>query len=349
MKKYQHGGDVYSNKTEYDFSANINPLGMPESVKIKLRESIEMCEHYPDTESRELIREIALFETGVTGKKVPGDMIVCGNGAADILYRTMALLKPSKVLLPVPSFSEYEKAVKEIGGEIKYYYRRIENDYRVDERILESIEDVDMVIMCNPNNPTGDVTDAELMERIVAECERCRVKLIVDECFMDFADEGLRCRKLYDSENVIIIRAFTKICAMPGIRTGYSISKDKAFNLRLRQTGQCWGVSVPAQVAGAEAARVLRDSDYIKDTRDLIKKERCYLATELEKLGIKVYQSEANYLLFYSERELCETLLKNGIAIRNCENYEGLKKGYYRIAVRKHEDNKRFIKYMQEI
>ena len=151
-----------------------------------------MCEHYPDTESRELIREIALFETGVTGKKVPGDMIVCGNGAADILYRTMALLKPSKVLLPVPSFSEYEKAVKEIGGEIKYYYRRIENDYRVDERILESIEDVDMVIMCNPNNPTGDVTDAELMERIVAECERCRVKLIVDECFMDFADEGLR-------------------------------------------------------------------------------------------------------------------------------------------------------------
>lgn len=357
MRPYEHGGDVYSNKILYDFSANINPLGMPDAVKTTLREHMELFENYPDPECRALVKQLALHE------KVPASYIVCGNGAAELLYQILQVKQPKRVLLPVPSFVEYEKAILEYGGEIVYYERKKELDFQLDAGILTMLQEqgadsrektdnstgkkpVDMLILCNPNNPTGDLISPSLMARILTLCEAMEITLVVDECFLEFTEEAQGCRLRPDKENLIIVKAFTKLYAMAGLRLGYLLCADTAFNRQVKQTGQCWNVSVPAQLAGVAA---LGETDYVKRTKQLIRAERQWLSDNLQALGLKVYAPAANFLFFYSDRELWKSLLDFGIAIRDCGNYHGLGHGYYRIAVRTHDENVVLVEKIKEI
>ena len=324
-----HGGDIYSRDIQYDFSANINPFGLPEGVKRALVENINRYQAYPDPECRELREAIAARE-GVTT-----DTVVCGNGAADLIYRLVWSLKPHKALLPAPTFSEYERTLLSVNGDISHYFTREQDNFSLSGDFLKAIPGQDMVFLCSPNNPVGNCVDSGLLTHIVETCRRCGALLVLDQCFLDFVRDGAR-YAVSPSQNIVILKAFTKIYAMAGLRLGYLLCGDTALAEKVRRCGQCWSVSVPAQAAGVAA---LRETDYVTRTVELINQERDFLSASLRKFGFHVYPSQANFLLFGCELPLDKLLLRDKIAIRNCSDYIGLGRGYFRIAVRTHEEN----------
>lgn len=335
-----HGGDIYSRKIKLDFSANINPLGMPQSVKKALADHICDCEHYPDVNCTELANAIAMREN------VSADNIVCGNGAADIIYRIVRTLMPKKALLPVPSFSEYEKALRDENCEIVYHYLDEKNGFSLDEDFLDKLRGIDIVFLADPNNPTGRVTDRRLMDRIIEKCSENGICLVLDRCFIDFVKDSENYSAKPPESNVMILKAFTKIYAMPGLRLGYLICPDESLAEKIRGCGQCWSVSVPAQTAGLAA---LGEEGYIGKTVELISAERKYLTDALKKFGFKVYSSDANFILFRCGIMLEKPLLAEGIAVRCCDNFIGLGSGFFRIAVRTHDENTALINAIERI
>lgn len=340
MKKYQHGGNTDKN-VKYDFSANINPLGMPENVKKSLAENIEKYSYYPDPDCIELVRAISIYES------IPEKNILCGNGAADLIYRIVNVVNPCNALLFAPSFSEYEKALLDRKCNIEYYYLKEEDGFSIKNFDTNLLADKDICFLCNPNNPVGNVTNIDILIKIINGCQKHNVILVIDECFMDFVLNGvdLSAKKFLFCKNLVILKAFTKIYAMAGLRLGYILSKNEMLIEKIRNSGQPWSVSVPAQLAGYAA---LRNTDFIKRTAEFVLKERKFLNDQLNDMKLKVFPSETNFIMFKSENFKIDELIKNdGIAIRNCENYEGLCKGFYRIAVRNHMENEYLISAME--
>ncbi|MDD7184129.1 MAG: aminotransferase class I/II-fold pyridoxal phosphate-dependent enzyme [Oscillospiraceae bacterium] len=325
MKKYEHGGNIYSDDTEYDFSANINPLGMPENVRKAILKSVDMCESYPEPYSERLVSAISEYEN------FPAENIVCGNGASDLIYRIISVIRPQKAFVEEPSFIEYEKALSEYNCKIT----------------SEFSHNADIVILGNPNNPTGLTLNTEIMKTISDICIKKNIYFLCDECFLDFVRDG-RSKSIFNFMNnrVIILKAFTKIYAMAGLRLGYALFGDKELAEKVKYSGQCWNVSVPAQLAGIQA---LKETDYISRTVSFIETERRFLFKNLKRIGIKAYKSETNFILLYTEKPIDRLLAERKIKIRNCENFEGLGKNYYRIAVRTHRENEILIKALEDI
>jgi threonine-phosphate decarboxylase len=345
-----HGGDIYSYARKYgsnplDFSVNTNPLGLPKGVTAAIRAmSREHCA-YPDVYCRDLCNEISKHE------KVPMEYVFCGNGAADIIFRIAYGLVPKRALLTAPAFSEYEKALGKVGCQIDYCKLSGENDFKIDAGILERIRNHDILFICNPNNPTGQITDKALLLEIARECRERGCILVIDECFIEFLEQPEQHTLKDEIEcfaNLIILKAFTKTYAMAGLRLGYCMTSNKSCLEKLSEAGQPWAVSTVAQTAGIAA---LKESEYISKTRDMIKKERKYLSRELQKAGMKVFCSYANFILFYAAGmpELYTDLLDQGILIRSCDNFVNLSKGYYRIAVKNHSCNRKLAHALSEI
>ena len=344
-----HGGDWAGYQMEYgtmplDFSANISPLGMPEGIKNAIRDAIEMAERYPDPLCRELTEAIARNED------VPEAYCLCGNGAADLIFRVVSAVQPKKALLTAPCFAEYEQALRTIGCAVKKYVLKAENEFRLDEGFLECMtEDVDLIFLCEPNNPTGVTSSREFLKRVLDRCEDIGALLVLDECFNDFLDEPEKHtmkEELQKSKNLLILRAFTKMYAMAGVRLGYCLSSDEMLIEDVREAGQPWAVSVLAQAAGLAA---LQEDAYVTTVRKLIQKERKWLKEQLKRLHLCVIEAEANYILFQSEKELIQPLRKKGILLRSCGNYDGLDETWYRMAVRTHDENEKLILAMKEV
>ncbi|MGN0604705.1 MAG: pyridoxal phosphate-dependent aminotransferase [Oscillospiraceae bacterium] len=326
----KHGGDTFGREIRYDFSANLNPLGMPRSVKKALENFVSDWEKYPDPYCRRLTKKLSEHEN------FPPENIVCGNGAADLIFRIVQAVKPKKAVICAPSFGEYTKALEQCGCEISAYRLAEENGFALDVGITAILDkSVDMLILCTPNNPTGRTIEGGLLREICKKCEENNIIFLCDECFIDFVVNGAGAER-FMNKNVVVLKAFTKIYAMAGLRLGYALFGDSTFAEKVRETGQFWSVSSPAQAAG-EAA--LEEKGYAEKTAELIKTEREYLSEKLRRLGLKVYPSEANFILFYAELLLDEMLLRQNILIRNCENFNGLSRGFFRIAVRTHEEN----------
>lgn len=341
MAEYIHGGDIYSRKIEHDFSANINPLGMPESAVNALVSNISAFEVYPDINCTKLVKAIAQYE-GISEKN-----IFCSNGAADLIYRISYALKPKKALLTAPSFSEYALALKNVDCEIQYETLFEENGFELTESVLKKIPKADIFFLCSPNNPVGNTVKPELLEKIVKQCEKSGTHLIADECFMDFVTDSEKySAKKYLDYGIIVLKAFTKIFAMAGLRLGYMLCSNTEIIDRVRECGSCWNVSAAAQIAGTAA---LSEKGYIEKTRTYVAAEREYLTRELKRLGFGVFPSESNFIFFKSRTDIEKPLLERKIAVRNCENYVGLKKGFFRIAVRKHEENQLLINTIERI
>ncbi|MGI5902067.1 MAG: threonine-phosphate decarboxylase CobD [Desulfitobacteriia bacterium] len=358
MYEYVHGGDLYTaqkkvgNKKILDFSVNINPLGIPEGVKEAIKKAIEDCVNYPDPFCRELTRALAAYEN------TEPENILCANGASELIFRLPVALKPKNALLLAPTFADYEKALRTVDCNIYYYSLEPENDFSLQEDFLELLENrMDMIWICNPNNPTGQGTENALIKRVLEKSSKIRTSyekssiVIVDECFMDFVEEpqNYSVQNLIGSyNNLVILKAFTKAFAIPGIRLGYLLTTNKELINKLRLAGQDWSVSSLAQAAGV---RALREEGYLQESLTLVKKERAFLKKELQALGFKVYGSLANYIFFYApkHRELDKILLSKGFLIRSCANYRGLGFGYYRIAVKKHEDNTKLLDALEAV
>lgn len=341
MNEYTHGGDIYSREIEYDFSANINPLGMPEASVKALISNVSAFEVYPDIYCKKLVKAISKFE-GVSEK-----YILCSNGAADLIYRIAYALSPKNALLTAPSFSEYAIALKNVGCKIQYETLYEENNFELTDSVLEKISENDIFFLCSPSNPIGNTVKPELLDKIVKRCTECGTRLVIDECFMDFVNDNEKLMsKKYLEKDVIILKAFTKIFAMAGLRLGYILCREKRVIDKVRESGSCWSVSAAAQIAGIAA---LSEKGYIEKTKKYIQTERIYLTGELKKLGFKVFPSKANFIFFKSKFDIETPLLERKIAVRSCKNYIGLNKDFFRIAVRKHEENELLINTIERI
>ncbi|MCI7768628.1 MAG: aminotransferase class I/II-fold pyridoxal phosphate-dependent enzyme [Oscillospiraceae bacterium] len=336
MDKYEHGGDIYSRSVKWDFSANINPLGMSESVTEAVHMAVERCSAYPDPLCRELCGKIAELE------KVPADNIICGNGASDLIYRAVFAARPKRALIAAPTFSEYERALEAAGCEIKFFYLSEENEFNLTEDFIPMIDGVDMVFLCNPNNPTGKLISPALLSDITRKCNECGTRLILDHSFIDFSENAANYPSAELSEKgAVIIKAFTKMYSFPGLRLGYMICSDEAFRKKVSLSGQSWSVSIPAQAAGIAA---LEEEDFIERSVIYISREKRYIYEYMGKFPVlKIFPSEANFLLIKSEKPIEDILLKHEIAVRSCRNFRGLGENFYRMAVKSHADNVKLI------
>ncbi len=342
---YGHGGDVYHNRVALDFSANVNPLGTPQAVMDAVAESAKQLAAYPDPYCSRLRERLAEIH-GVAAEDV-----VCGNGAAELIFQFAAALRPKKALLPVPSFSEYEAALKSVGCETAYFPLLREEGFRLTEALLPEItKETDVLVLCTPNNPTGLRIDPALLQRILDRCRATGTWLMLDECFLDLTDRGAEhsvIPTLTDGDRCFVLRAFTKLYGMAGVRLGYAVCKNRDFLEGLCRTAQPWNVSAPAQAAG-EAALGCRD--FVQKTLALIAEEKQYLLRELRALGVDVLPGDANFLLLSGVPGLYERLLREkGILVRSCANYRGLAEGDVRIAVRTHAENERLIQALREV
>ena len=337
MRPVIHGGDIYQNKVELDFSVNINPFGIPEKVKEAMRQSLECCEQYPDIHHAKLIREI--------GKRhaFPENQILCGNGASELFVAIVHAIRPKKIMIPVPSFYGYEKAAGVTEAEVSYYEMAEADGFRLTETILPELkEDVDLLFLANPNNPVGNTIDEPLLEKICRQCKKMQITVVLDECFLEFTEKKsfFETHSFLEYPNVILVKAFTKLYAIPGVRLGYACCGDQNLCGHILNQLPEWNISAIAEAAGLAA---LKETGYCSRSIAYIRKERDFLRKELEQAGISVFPGEADFLLLKTDRPLYEELLKRNILIRDCSNYRGLQKGYYRIAVRKREENERLI------
>ena len=340
-----HGGDIYRNPYVTDYSVNSNPLGVPEAVRKSIQDSAEYIMHYPDVRCDRLRESISDFEG------IKKDEILCGNGAAELFFAITMALKPEKAMVTAPAFSEYERALRAAGAKVQYYRLKETDGFLVREDILQEItEDLDMMFLCNPNNPTGETTERALLIQVMERCRECNTVLVLDECFIDFLKEPERyeCTEYLKSyPNVIIVKAFTKIFCMPGVRLGYAMCKEKSMREKIRAMLQPWNVSVVAQRAGVAA--LVDCEEYLRKTRAYICREKDWMTKKITSLGMKVYGSKANYIFVRGEKGLYEKALKNSFLIRDCKNYEGLEDGYYRIAIRSKEENERLIRWLEKL
>ena len=342
MPTYVHGGDIqtYIDRHGFaplDLSANINPFGIPDAVRAAMHRAVDNCTQYPDPVCRAARQAIGAREG------VNPDFLYCGNGAADVLDRLAAVLKPRKVLLTAPTFAEYERTLS--GAEIRVHNLRETDGFALTERILDEIlPDLDAVYLCNPNNPTGRTAQPELMREIVRKCTENGVKPVVDECFNDFLEDAAQhtLKDLMESDpGLIILRAYTKMYAVPGVRFGWCMTADAALIEKLYHAGQPWNVSVIAQACAVAAAN---EPDWATETAKRIAEERRFLSDGLAACGLTVFPGEANFLLFRSnDTGLHKKLAEHGIMIRNCDNYRGLSAGYYRVAVKTREASERLL------
>lgn len=347
--KLVHGGDWAGYRAEFgcdalDFSANVSPLGLPAGVAAAITNALPTADRYPDPLCRELRAALA----GAEG--VPADWILCGNGAADLIFRLALAVRPRRALLPAPTFAEYEGALQTVGCAVQRVFLREENEFAVTEEFIDAVTpETDIVFLCQPNNPTGQVTPPALVERLVRRCAGCGAVLVVDECFLDFLPDrdALTAKQLLrDAPQLIILKAFTKLYAMAGVRLGYALCGDATLLEKMRGAGQPWAVSSLAQAAGLAA---LQETAYAGAVRALIAEQRPRMAAGLRALGLRVMDGQANYLLFRATPDFGEKLRRRGAVVRSCANYPGLDAAWYRTAVRTAEENTRLLQIMGEI
>ncbi len=378
-----HGGDIYRQQVIYDFSVNINPLGLPDAVRQAIENSGDLAMQYPDLQCQKLRMRLA-DRLGIRPEQ-----ILCGNGASELILAVCHMLRPQKALLSVPCFSGYEAALRAVGTKVipvplpeadgfsftEEYGRKLET------RIKE--EKPELLFLTTPNNPTGKLTDPAYIRRLLTVCRETDMYLVLDECFMELtglAAQYSMLREIDSYEKLLILRAFTKSFAMPGIRLGYLVGQQALLNSVQNQLPE-WNVSALAQAAGVAA---LEDMQYLEKACRLIESEREHMRRVLKELGCRVYPSDTNYILFYvnqygrqkstdqnngNEKRLCkkpttdcqvwpeqaagtelkDRLLRKQILIRDCSDYPGLTDGYYRVAVKLPKENQVLLEAIKEI
>ena len=350
-KDYYHGGEIKSDSL-IDFSVNTNFFA--DELEFTKKEIQKATCLYPDRESKDLVRRVA------EKNNISPDHIVMGNGASQIITLLPFCLEISNALIIEPTFSGYERALLAKGTKVNYLFLDEKNDFSFGESQVEEIERFvknfeghgnSAVYICNPNNPTGKVIKKDTLEVVLDICKKYGAFLVVDESFIDFTDDerdkSLVCF-IDEYKNLFIIRSFTKIYSIPGIRLGYGICCDEKVIEKMRLMQPEWSISGLAQVAGAK----LLDLDLdIKKCLLNIKNEREYLEREFERLGIRVFPSDVNFFLIKVNAKdgFYEKLLSKGIYLRKSANFPGLTDEYYRIAIRGHEDNKKLIEVIEKL
>lgn len=329
-----------------DFSANINPLGMPDSLRNAIAENLSLAERYPDVEYRALHQALAAHH------QVAYQQVMAGNGETELIFALAAHLAPRHALVVIPGFAEYRRALAHTGCQISEHLLREADGWQLTRRILDELHPgLDCLFLCTPNNPTGLLPSHTLVMDIARRCAELNIALVVDEAFLDFLPQqpGM-IPALIAMPHVWVLRSLTKFFAIPGLRLGYLVGGDIAAVSAMRQRQQPWTINAFAALAGEV---ILRDTAYQRATLDWLDKARPALYQALHALpGIQVWPGVANYLFLRCDvpgLELQAALLQHGILIRHCANYPGLDSRYYRVAVKSATDNQRLLSGLRQV
>ena len=338
-----HGGDVFRNSIKLDFSVNVNPLGIPARAKKLFENSADAALIYPDPEKMLLNAAIAEHHN------VRSANVLAGNGSSELFMAIVHSLRPQNILIPVPSFYGYEYVANACNAYTEYYERG--NEYGLGEKFMNVLtngsRDWDMVFLSCPNNPTGLMITIPVLQRILELCEDYGIYCVLDLCFLELTDEYEEYEKFFNSHvypHLIRVYAFTKTYAMPGLRLGYLIAEESlsdSISIHLPE----WNISTIAQLAGVAC---LDESQYIAESREFIRRERAWMRDELKALDIDTYASRANFIFAMTPSPIYDMLLRRRILIRDCSNFRGVGSGFYRIALRNHEDNKKLLSILRE-
>jgi len=346
---YSHGGNHREAAKRYglslneilDFSANINPWANSLGIEKIVRANLKEIYHYPDPQCTELIKQISQYLA------VERENILAGNGSTELMYLAARALMPRRALIFAPTFFEYERALTTCGGQPKFLFLKESQGFSVNiQKIIEAIKDVEAVFICNPNNPTGTFFPKEKLLELVKITEERKIVLILDESYLDFKHSGESLvREAQKTHHLLVLRSFTKFFALAGLRLGYGVGGRHLIE-KLVGLKEPWTVNCLAQVAGIY---LLRNEQKIEKIREAVNKETEFLFGQLSRIGsLKSYPPEANFILVRIETELSssklqEDLAKRGILIRDCSNFTGLNDKFFRVAVRKREENLKLI------
>lgn len=345
----KHGGDLLTYANEYkgqlvDFSSNINPLGIPEGLTEELIDSFKDMEAYPDIKYRKLKDSIAKY------LKCNSNNILVGNGAVEIINNF--IIPGKRIISMAPAFSEYEERAVAHGKKVEII--KYNEDYSIDIKAIEEvIGKDDLLILGNPNNPTGlRIPEKDLMS-VYELLIRKNAFLLLDEAFYEFCPrdyDSIEIFKKYNYENVGIIRAATKFFALPGIRLGYGCTSPEKV-IEIEKVQLPWSVNSLADSAGQF---IFTQDDYIKKSKEYIEEQRNFILDELSSLeGITIYNTHTNYILIklldWSEDFAFKHFLKHGIVVRKCGTFKELEGEHIRIAIKDRENNKRIIEAFKRL
>ncbi|OGW36777.1 MAG: threonine-phosphate decarboxylase [Nitrospirae bacterium RBG_13_39_12] len=376
----ENGGNIYKisedlkiqERKVMDFSASVNPLGVSKKVKAEIRKHLKYLHNYPDPEAKRLRKRLAQYHT------INPETILCGNGSTELIYLLARALKPQKVLMPAPTFSEYERAVlinqksegisqdtkAELSTQIAYMMLEEDNGFEINpDRFIDAIRGnensvhgkktglsgnpCDIAFLCNPNNPTGRLLRRDDVRRIGDAARESGCYLVVDEAFMDFCADESVINDTGINPYLIVLRSMAGFYALAGLRLGYGVFPEQLIS-RLKENKEPWTVNNLSQRAALVA---LKDKFYRNETFRLIKEEKLFFEKSFKNIGIKYFDSDANFylLMIKNADEIYEKLKRKAILVRDCRNFKGLDNRYLRVAVKSHRENTILIKELASI
>jgi threonine-phosphate decarboxylase len=346
-----HGGvhSVNPNLVKIDFSSNVNPLGISKKVIHSLQKNAGLISStYPDTECKDLRKKLCDY----LGKDLDPEWITVGNGATEIIHNFARTFVRNKVVIPAPTFCEYELASKRVGANILFAPLK---DLTLDTKdIIEKAKNSDAVFLCNPNNPTG-LLSTKSIKKIIERIDSS-TKILIDECFIELVDDDNAqydiIDKIKEFDNLVILRSLTKSFGLAGLRVGYSICNPR-LTRQLSANKIPWNVNGMAQIAGIVA---LQDLMHVRKAKEIIKKERRCMHGDITRKTNSFIpcKSDVNYFLIHvkenSVRIRDSILIKSGILVRDCSTFTGMEKAeYIRVAVKTHKENLLLIEALESI
>ncbi len=344
-----HGGNIHafarsrglSPDQVLDFSASINPLGWPRGVAKTYRQALARVAHYPEPYAETLTQALATYHD------LDPRAVLVGNGSTQLLYVLARVLASRRALIVAPSFSEHDAALRHSNTRVSHLVLRPPAFALSIERLQETLaQGYDVLVLTNPNSPTGALLSQAELEKILGVCRLTRTRLVIDETFVDWVEESSLKQWAARSAHVIVLRSLTKFFALPGLRVGYVIAQPRLV-ARLRAQLEPWSVNVVAQEV---ACACLQEGAFIQRSRTFMARERAWLATQLARIaGLRPFPAHANFLLVrittpgVSVAEVGRRLADAHVLVRDCGNFVGLGKRFFRVAVRTRSENTRLV------
>jgi len=355
-----HGSDLEKIETVYHinknnittFSSNVNPLGPSDTLYNILKEHVDIIASYPDRDYTALRESIASYIDSTP------EHILVGNGTTELISLFIQITHPVKALLLSPTYSEYEREL--ILGESSYSYYELNesNDFQLNpEHLLYSLDpSLDLLIICNPNNPTSTSIDRQAMEKIVKACSSLGITVMIDETYVEFVTEPSAITAIPLTEqytNLIVLRGTSKFFAVPGLRLGYAITGSQTLIEQINHQKNPWGINSLADLGGRY---MFHDSAYIEESRTLIASERQRICDSLSRLdSLKVYPPTANFILIkilkedITSSDFFQYCIKKGLMVRDCSSFESLQGQYIRFCILSKKQNNALLSCFHEI
>lgn len=355
-----HGGDldeisrIYGIKKEeiYNFGGNVNPLGLPESVKAAIAENADAPTSYPD------VSYVALREAISDYTNIKPEHIMVGNGSTELISMCIKSICPKKAVIVSPAYSEYLKEIELTGGSSELFPLKEQDEYMLNLSELKKVltPDIDMLVICNPNNPTGTYVTCDEIREILTHCKSNNIKLMIDETYVEFSDISKKVSAMpliEEFDNLFIIRGTSKFFACPGLRLGYGACSNKDIINYINTHKDPWSVNIFAELSGTV---MFRDKAFINKTRSLINTEREKIFRELFNIDcVHVYDTQSNFFLLRLKREditstdVFNKLIQNKILIRDCADFPYLDNHFIRFCILDEKSNDLLLKKLKEI